>query len=702
MARDKTITITSFSAGQTNTRAKKGFRMSSLLNVELDNFGDSLSSISGLVEDFDDSTDTAIIGKVIKKDDFVILYRTGKIILIKKDLKPVAIGYQSSLSFELSDACQIKENKYILVVNYQSHTEYLKLDLSDNSYSTFEPKIYPPFQYSPMASIDSLDFVKKSYCADYGTVKKDYNSVKTGIDTVDRFLIDGGSDTYFTKADCILCTPVLIEKSQNYYYVGFIKIEFNSTVSITGTSIVLGTTIINIIGSFIEIDGLRAIISSISSESTNDTVVIEYIMVDVAEDDVNNVVLNNIKFDMFKWFHPTKVDYVRDRLTFYGFKENKNMYFTSIAGSSNNFTFPRDKISPSDAIKVTIGAENFGRLVKITDNQNICFIGTKGIKSISSEKFTPLKVFDMASIYKGYIDSFVPTTTGIIAIVSDSEDFYKSTIVHISYLTDFNKSEISRLSLDSEIMKNVSDLKKIGEYSGLERYICKRNNRDWVQFYLSVKDKIVFSSKIELPAGSPLSKNSTINNIILYNARGILFVDDSNHTRFFQYHKIPISGRFLKVTSERDIPVFSNDDIGIITDEDDIIVYQGNNSSFDLNNGRQKIKRGQTFLTGKAINSEIIIDDIEVIVDNKGDSIFGEVTNIKRVTMKFLNKSSGVTVNGDRSAEKGLGYYNDYNAVVYTPNSELNTRAMVRITNKDFGYFNIRMIIIFAEVGGNL
>jgi hypothetical protein len=51
-----------------------------------------------------------------------------------------------------------------------------------------------------------------------------------------------------------------------------------------------------------------------------------------------------------------------------------------------------------------------------------------------------------------FCDSFVPTATGIIAIVSDSEDFYKSTIVHISYLTDFNKSEISRLSLDSEIM----------------------------------------------------------------------------------------------------------------------------------------------------------------------------------------------------------------------------------------------------------
>jgi hypothetical protein len=31
------------------------------------------------------------------------------------------------------------------------------------------------------------------------------------------------------------------------------------------------------------------------------------------------------------------------------------------------------------------------------------------------------------------------------------------------------------------------------------------------------------------------------------------------------------------------------------------------------------------------------------------------VRNIKRVTMKFLNKSTGVTVNDDRSAEKGLG-----------------------------------------------
>jgi hypothetical protein len=38
-----------------------------------------------------------------------------------------------------------------------------------------------------MASIDSIDFINKSYCADYGTEKKDYNSVITGIDIVNRF-----------------------------------------------------------------------------------------------------------------------------------------------------------------------------------------------------------------------------------------------------------------------------------------------------------------------------------------------------------------------------------------------------------------------------------------------------------------------------------------------------------------------------------
>jgi hypothetical protein len=70
--------------------------------------------------------------------------------------------------------------------------------------------------------------------------------------------------------------------------------------------------------------------------------------------------------------------------------------------------------------------------------------------------------------------------------------------------------------------------------------------------------------------------------------------------------------------------------------------------------------------------------------------------------MKFLNKSTGVTVNDDKSAEKGLGYYEEHEAVIFTPNADLDLTARVKITNKDFGFFEIRMIIIFAEIGGNI
>jgi hypothetical protein len=38
-----------------------------------------------------------------------------------------------------------------------------------------------------LASIDSIDFIKKSYCADYGTVRKFYDDVKTDIDVIERF-----------------------------------------------------------------------------------------------------------------------------------------------------------------------------------------------------------------------------------------------------------------------------------------------------------------------------------------------------------------------------------------------------------------------------------------------------------------------------------------------------------------------------------
>jgi hypothetical protein len=60
-----------------------------------------------------------------------------------------------------------------------------------------------------------------------------------------------------------------------------------------------------------------------------------------------------------------------------------------------------------------------------------------------------------------------------------------------------------------------------------------------------------------------------------------------------------------------------------------ILICQGNNDSFNLNEGRQKILVGQTFLSGKAINSEIIIDDIAVsaniiiiLISKKPKSLF--------------------------------------------------------------------------------
>jgi hypothetical protein len=48
-----------------------------------------------------------------------------------------------------------------------------------------------------------------------------------------------------------------------------------------------------------------------------------------------------------------------------------------------------------------------------------------------------------------------------------------------------------------------------------------------------------------------------------------------------------------------------------------------------------------------------------------------------------------------------LGYYEEHEAVIFTPNADLDLTARVKITNKEFGFFEIRMIIIFAEIGGN-
>jgi hypothetical protein len=49
----------------------------------------------------------------------------------------------------------------------------------------------------------------------------------------------------------------------------------------------------------------------------------------------------------------------------------------------------------------------------------------------------------------------------------------------------------------------------------------------------------------------------------------------------FKYHKIPIVGKILKPTSTSvDVPSFSYDEIGLIVDEDDITIYQGNKTIY--------------------------------------------------------------------------------------------------------------------------
>jgi hypothetical protein len=47
----------------------------------------------------------------------------------------------------------------------------------------------------------------------------------------------------------------------------------------------------------------------------------------------------------------------------------------------------------------------------------------------------------------------------------------------------------------------------------------------------------------------------------------------------------------------------------------------------------------------------------------------------------MIFKSTGVTVNDDKSAEKGLGYYEEHEAVIFTPNADLDLTARVKITN---------------------
>lgn len=687
MGRDRNITITDFSAGQTTTRAEKGYRLSKLKNVEIKNYGDSVSSISGFTENIvSPFTGLSTGGSITKKKDFVLFYdsASSNIIVITNSLNINRISYTKSEAFELKDAAQISEFEYVAIVTFDKKTEYIILNLKTNTQKEFKPRKAKPFVYTALVNIDQLDFIDSSWCSDYGTISKTYEEIRiiTGLTwgtSISEHLTNLGNS--------------------KIYYKGSIKIKFKTIPTLSGRKLTINNREIYLVGSHIEIDGLRAIIYNLDSLA-GDTLTISYIMIDIAQDDVKNVILTKIKFDFFKWYNPKRVSYVRDRLTFYDIDEDKNMYLASTAGSSNDFTLPRTVVNGIDAIIAVIGAEDFGTLLEITDYRNICFIGTKGIKSITSSKFTPTGVYELSSLYKGYINSFVATEDGIVAVVSDSFDFYKSTIIHISYATEYVNSEVSRLTIDTDLTVGVSNIRQVGSYSGFNRFICEKQTGGWVQFYLSIKDSIVFATEIELPAGNPFSIGTDINNIVLYNSRGVLFEDDSNAIRYFQYNKIPCCGKYLTPSVETDVPVIQDGDTGVIVGSDDVIVYKGDNNAFDIGSGRQKIKVGQTFLVGKFIRSDIIIDDIGVI--NPESSVFGEVTNINRVTLKFLNKSSGVVVNGDDSREKGFGFYEEHEAVVHTPMSNNEETTRVIINNNNFSYFEIRMIIIFEDVRGKI
>lgn len=687
MGKDRNITITDFSAGQTTTRAEKGYRLSKLKNVEIKNYGDSISSISGFTENIvNPFAGLSTGGSIVGKKDFVLFYDSAStnIIVITNSLNINRISYTQTETFELKDAAQIGEYEYVAIVAFDKKTEYIILNLQTNTQKEFKPRKAKPFEYTALVNIDSLDFIDSSWCSDYGNVAKTYQEIKdsSGIS-------DGILRQYLTN----------INNNGKIYYSGKVKIKFKTTATLSGDKLTVNNREIYLVTSRIEIDGLRAIITKIDS-LVGDTLTTSYCMVDVARDNIANVILTKIKFDFFSWYNPKKVSYIRDRLTFYDIDEDKNMYLTSTAGSFNDFTLPRTVVNKIDAINAVIGAEDFGTLIGITDYSNVCFIGTKGIKSISSSRFTPTGVYEMSSLYKGYIDSFVATEDGIIAIVSDSFDFYKSTIIHISYQTDYVNSNVSRLTIDTELTTGVSDISQIGSYSGFNRFICKKQTGGWVQFYLSIKDKIMFATEIELPTGNPFSIGTNINNIVLYNSRGLLFEDDSNAIRYFQYNKVPCCGKFLTPSVETDIPIIPDSDTGIVVGSDGVIIYKGDNEAFNISSGRQKIKVDQTFLMGKFIRSDIIIDDIGVI--NQESSVFGEITNINRVTLKFLNKSSGVVVNGDDSREKGFGFYEEHEAVVHTPMSNNEETTRVIINNNDFSYFEIRMIIIFEDVRGKI
>jgi hypothetical protein len=74
-----------------------------------------------------------------------------------------------------------------------------------------------------------------------------------------------------------------------------------------------------------------------------------------------------------------------------------------------------------------------------------------------------------------------------------------------------------------------------------------------------------------------------------------------------------------------------------------------------------------------------------------------EITNINRITLKFLNKSSGVVVNGDDSREKGFGFYEEYEAVVHTPMSNAFVYVVYACSKPLAKFWNSVACVFFAN-----
>jgi hypothetical protein len=128
-----------------------------------------------------------------------------------------------------------------------------------------------------------LDFIDSSWCSDYGNAAKTYDEIK-------------GSSSIFGAIAKLYLTN--ITNNGKIYYNGKVKIKFKTTATLSGEKLTVNNREISLIASRIEIDGLRAIITNIDS-LVGDTLTLSYAMVDVAQDNIANVILTKIKFDFF-------------------------------------------------------------------------------------------------------------------------------------------------------------------------------------------------------------------------------------------------------------------------------------------------------------------------------------------------------------------------------------------------------------------